>query len=153
MSSTFASNWRHDEPIFIRVSRAGQLDGGLLLITLILIVQAVGVVMMALAGAKLRSWLATRKLRLRRIIPALVCTISVVGMLLAALEGTGPGIWAVAYLRLGALHSMNDALYYSVGSMATRGTTGRPMPLNHAGFRAAVRTHAQISASWGYGDV
>jgi hypothetical protein len=48
----------------------------------------------------------------------------VIGLLLAALHGIESGIWAAAYLWLGALDSPIDALLYSVDSMSTRGASG-----------------------------
>jgi len=40
------------------------------------------------------------------------------------LHGIECAIWAVAYLRLGAFDSAMDALFYSLDSMSTRGTSG-----------------------------
>jgi hypothetical protein len=37
-------------------------------------------------------------------------------------------IWAVAYLWLGALNSLLDAMLFSVDSMATRGASGLVLP-------------------------
>src|SRR5262249_37604386 len=46
------------------------------------------------------------------------------GLLLAVLHGIECGIWAAAYLWLGALDSPTDALLYSVDAMSTRGASG-----------------------------
>jgi hypothetical protein len=50
--------------------------------------------------------------------------ITVNGLLLALVHGVECGIWAVAYLWLGALDSPLDALLFSVDSMSTRGASG-----------------------------
>ena len=52
----------------------------------------------------------------------------VIGLLLAALHGIESGIWAAAYLWLGALNSALDALLFSVNSMTTRGASGLTLP-------------------------
>ena len=54
----------------------------------------------------------------------MICIITVMGMLLAAVHGIECGIWVAAYLWLGALDSPLDALLFSVDSMATRGASG-----------------------------
>ena len=43
---------------------------------------------------------------------------------LAVLHGIECGVWAAAYLWLGALDSPVDALLFSVDSMSTRGASG-----------------------------
>jgi hypothetical protein len=40
------------------------------------------------------------------------------------LHGIEAAIWATAYLWLGALDSLTDAMLYSVDAMATRGASG-----------------------------
>ena len=47
-----------------------------------------------------------------------------VGSVLAVFHGVEWGIWAAAYLRLGAIGSVRDAMLYSVDSMTTRGASG-----------------------------
>jgi hypothetical protein len=53
-----------------------------------------------------------------------ICTITAMGLLLAALHVIEAALWAAAYLRLGALESAETAILYSVDSMATRGASG-----------------------------
>ena len=50
--------------------------------------------------------------------------IGVIGLLLAVLHGIECGIWAAAYLWLGAIDSPMDALLFSLDSMSTRGASG-----------------------------
>ena len=97
---------------------------GLSLIALTMAIHATGVVVMAFVLVRFRARLETRALNLRNLIAILICTIVVIGLLLAALHGIECGIWAVAYLWLGALESPIDALLYSVDSMSTRGASG-----------------------------
>jgi hypothetical protein len=97
---------------------------GLSLIALTIAIHAMGVVMMALAGFRIRARLETRKLHLRHVIPIVIGIVGVVGLLLAVLHGIEAAIWAAAYLCLGALDSPKDAILYSVDSMTTRGASG-----------------------------
>jgi hypothetical protein len=50
--------------------------------------------------------------------------VAAVGMLLAVLHGIEAGIWAAAYVWLGALASPDVAILYSLDSMTTRGASG-----------------------------
>ena len=70
----------------------------------------------------------TPTLNLLRVILILVCLIGVIGLLLVALHGLESGIWAAAYLWLGALDSPLHALLFSVDSMTTRGASGLTLP-------------------------
>ena len=68
--------------------------------------------------------LETRSLHQWNLIAILICATGLMGLLLAMLHVLECGIWAVAYLWLGAVDSSTDALLYSVDSMATLGGTG-----------------------------
>jgi hypothetical protein len=97
---------------------------GLSLIVLTIAIHVMGVVLIALAGMKVRARLAARSLGLWNAIPIVVGVIGVVGLLLATLHGLEAAIWAVAYLWLGALDTPLEAMLFSVDSMATRGASG-----------------------------
>jgi hypothetical protein len=97
---------------------------GLSLIALTIAIHAMGVVMMALTELGIRVRLETRNLGLRHVIPIVIGVVGVVGLLLAALHGIEAGIWAAAYVWLGALDSHKDAILYSLDSMTTRGASG-----------------------------
>jgi hypothetical protein len=58
--------------------------------------------------------------------PALAATamLGAVGCALAVLHGVEAAIWAVAYIRLGALDSFAPAILYSLDSLTTRGESG-----------------------------
>jgi hypothetical protein len=71
-----------------------------------------------------RARLETRSLNLWNRIAIQICVIGVIGLLLAVLHGIECGIWAAAYLWLGAVESPTDALIYSIDSMATLGASG-----------------------------
>ena len=97
---------------------------GLSLSALTIAIHATGVVMMALTELGIRVRLETRNLGLRHVIPIVIGVVGVVGLLLAVLHGIEAGIWAAAYVWLGALDSHKDAILYSLGSMTTRGASG-----------------------------
>src|SRR6516225_9103245 len=97
---------------------------GVLLIVLTMAIHAAAVVTMAFTGLSLRARLETRSLNLWNLIAIQICVIGVIGLLLAVLHGIECGIWAAAYLWLGALDSPIDALLYSVDAMSTRGASG-----------------------------
>jgi hypothetical protein len=58
------------------------------------------------------------------LIAILICIVAVIGLLLAVVLVIECGIWAAAYLWLGALDSPLDALLFSIDSMSTRGASG-----------------------------
>ena len=97
---------------------------GLSLIALTTAIHAMGVVMMAIAGLGIRVRLETRNLGLRDVILIVTGGVGAVGLLLAVLHGIEAAIWAAAYVWLGALDSLQDAILYSLDSMTTRGASG-----------------------------
>ena len=97
---------------------------GLSLIALTLAFHAAFVVMMGIAVVKLRLRLETRGFVLWHLIPIMICMVAVIGLLLAVVLIIECGIWAAAYLWLGALDSPLDALLFSIDSMSTRGASG-----------------------------
>lgn len=97
---------------------------GLPLIALTISIHATGVVTMTLALAGMRDRLRHRRVRLQHAILIVIGVVGVVGLLLAALHGIEAAIWAVAYVRLGAIDSPLDAMLYSVDSITTRGASG-----------------------------
>ena len=97
---------------------------GLSLIVLTMVIHATAVVMLAFVGVGIRVRLETRGLKVWSLIAILICVIGVVGLLLAVLHGIECGIWAAAYLSLGALDSPMDALLFSLDSMSTLGASG-----------------------------
>jgi hypothetical protein len=97
---------------------------GLSLIVLTMAIHATAIVMLAFVGVRIRVWLETRGLKVWNLIAILICVIGVIGLLLAVLHGIECGIWAAAYLWLGALDSPTDALFFSLDAMSTRGASG-----------------------------
>ena len=97
---------------------------GLLLIVLTIAIHAMGVVMMALVGVRIRVGLETRSLGLRLAVPIVIGVVGALGLLLTVLHGIEAAIWATAYLWLGALNLLTDAMLYSVDAMTTRGASG-----------------------------
>jgi hypothetical protein len=97
---------------------------GLLLIVLTMAIHATAIVILAFVGVRIRLRLKTRGLKAWSLIAILICLIGVIGLLLAVLHGIECGIWAAAYLWLGALDSPTDALLFSLDSMSTRGASG-----------------------------
>jgi len=97
---------------------------GLSIIALTIVIHAAAVVMMAFAGVRLRARLETRGVDLWSLIAIQIGAIGVIGLLLIVLHAIECGIWAAAYLWLGALDAPRDALLFSVDSMSTRGASG-----------------------------
>jgi hypothetical protein len=97
---------------------------GLSLIVLTMAIHAAAVVMMAFVGMRVGVRLETLDLSLSNLVAILICVIAVIGLLLAVLHGIECGIWAAAYLWLGAIDSPMDALFFSLDSMSTRGASG-----------------------------
>jgi len=100
------------------------LRWGLSLIVLTIAIHAAAVVMMAFVGVRIRVQLETRRINFWNLIAIMICFISAIGLLLALLHGIECGIWAAAYLWLGALELPADALLFSLDSMSTRGASG-----------------------------
>ena len=97
---------------------------GLSLIALTMAFHAVAVVMMGIVAVKIRFRLENRRFNLWNLIPIMICIVGVMGLLLAVVLLIECGIWAAAYLWLGALDSPLDALLFSIDSMSTRGASG-----------------------------
>src|SRR6516225_4943910 len=97
---------------------------GLSLIALTMAIHAAAVVMMGIVGVKIRVRLDTRGFDLWNLIPIMICIVGAMGLLLAVVLLIECGIWAAAYLWLGALDSPTDALLFSIDSMSTRGASG-----------------------------
>ena len=97
---------------------------GLSLIVLTITIHAAAVLIMAFVGTRIRVQLETRSLHQWNLIAILICATGLMGLLLAMLHVIECGIWAAAYLWLGAVDSPTDALIYSVDSMATLGASG-----------------------------
>jgi len=55
---------------------------------------------------------------------AVLGLLGTVGWVLSALSGFEAAIWALAYLRLGALDTFADAMLYSVNALTTFGSSG-----------------------------
>jgi hypothetical protein len=97
---------------------------GLSLIALTMATHAAAVVMMALVVVKIQVRLETRGLDMWNVVAILIGIVAVIGLLLAVVLVIECGIWAAAYLWLGALDSPTDALLFSIDSMSTRGASG-----------------------------
>ena len=97
---------------------------GLSLITLSIAVHATGVTVMVSSLHSIRVRLERRRLGLSHVLPILIVAVTVLGLLLAGLHGIEAGLWAAAYLWLGAVESPEAALLYSLDTMATRGASG-----------------------------
>ena len=97
---------------------------GLSLTALTIAIHTMGVVMMAVAGLRIKARLGTRVLGFWHAILVVIGVVGTAGLLLAVLHGIEAAIWAAAYVWLGALNLPNDAILYSVDSMTTRGASG-----------------------------
>jgi hypothetical protein len=97
---------------------------GLSLIVLTTAMHATAVTFMVSVLHTIRVRLESRRLGLPYVFAVVISAICVTGLLLAVLHGIEAGLWAVAYVWLGALDLPKTALLYSVDSMATRGASG-----------------------------
>lgn len=95
---------------------------GLSLVALTIIIHATGIVLMALAGVRIRVRMESHQSR--HVLAMMIGLVGVTGLFLAALHGIEAALWAVAYRWLGALDSLADAILYSVDSISTRGASG-----------------------------
>ena len=97
---------------------------GLSLITLTMMVHALGVVMIALGLERLSDRaLHRRHARWQEILLA-AGVFAGVALLLAMLHGIEAGVWAIAYLWLDAIASYREAILFSVDCITTRGAVG-----------------------------
>ena len=53
-----------------------------------------------------------------------ISLIGATGLLLAMLHGAEAAVWATAYWQLGAIGTLEEAMFYSVDSITTRGASG-----------------------------
>ena len=83
-----------------------------------------GVTLLVFALHRFRVRLQRRNLPLPNVIAILVVAFTAMGLLLAVLHGLEAALWAAAYLWLGAFHSPETAIFYSIDSMTTLGTAG-----------------------------
>jgi hypothetical protein len=97
---------------------------GLCLIALTIAAHAFGVVTLARCLRQVGA--ATRKHGrvIRHPLALTAGLVGAIGWVLAIFHGIEAAIWAVAYLWLGAIGSMREAMLYSVDSITTRGASG-----------------------------
>ena len=94
----------------------------MVLIALTIAIHVPGVVA---AGRALRSFLDDeRHNRYFETAAGSILATVVITLWLALLHGFESIVWAVAYVKLGAMSSYADAVLYSVDSMVTRGSSG-----------------------------
>ena len=98
------------------------------LIVLTIAIHSTGVVMLALLGARIRDSVENRPVPPHAAIALVTGLIGAVGLVLAALHGLEAMLWAVAYVWIGAIGSLLDALLYSLGAMTTAGAPGLGLP-------------------------
>jgi hypothetical protein len=108
MSPTWTTNW----------------IWGLLLVALTFVIHAVGIVIIGLMLGRAEAAMRMREWGLSGTLVAAALLIGSAGWMLAVLHGLEAMFWAEAYLLLGAVGSLGDAMLYSVDSMTTRGASG-----------------------------
>jgi hypothetical protein len=96
----------------------------LALIVLTTAVHSFGIVVLSLIGVRIHAYLKGQRLHFRQAVIILTMIIGAIGLSLTVLHGVEAALWAVAYLWLGALDTLVQALLYSVDSMTTRGASG-----------------------------
>ena len=96
----------------------------LALIVLTTAVHSFGIVVLSLLGVRVHAYLKGQRLHFWQAVVILAMIIGAIGLSLAVLHGVEAALWAAAYLWLGALDTLVQALLYSVNSMTTRGASG-----------------------------
>jgi hypothetical protein len=94
------------------------------LIVLTTAMHSFGIVLMSLIGVRVHAYLRGQYLHFWRAVVILTMLIAAIGLSLTVLHGLEAALWAVAYLWLGALDTLAQALLFSVDSMTTRGASG-----------------------------
>lgn len=92
---------------------------GLSLIGLTMAVHGTGLVLVVLVLDRLRDRIASRDA-----LTTIVVLVCVVGVFLAALHVLEAALWAIAYWWVGAIATPEEAIFYSVDSISTRGAPG-----------------------------
>lgn len=96
----------------------------LVLIATTIIIHAVGIILIAVALERVRADFLHRRPDFEEGALGGFLIFVMVALSLAALHALESIIWAVAYVKLGALTSPAGAALYSVDSMTTRGASG-----------------------------
>lgn len=96
----------------------------LVLIAVTIALHVIAVVLIGSGIEKVRGRLLRRGSTYLDGMTGSIVVIVAIALLLAFMHGVECMIWAVVYVRLGALPSPADAVLYSVDSMTTRGASG-----------------------------
>jgi hypothetical protein len=117
---------------------------GLSLIALTTAMHATGVsfLVSVMHGARIR--LERRRLSLMHVCAIGIVAFTGMAVLLVALHMIEAALWAAAYLWLGAIGSIQAAMFYSVDSMATRGASGLVLDLHWQMLGALEATNGML---------
>jgi hypothetical protein len=96
----------------------------LALIVLTTAMHSFGIVVLSLIGVRVHAYLKGQPLHFWQAVMILTMVIGAIGLSLAVLHGLEAALWAGAYLWLGAIDTLVQALLFSVDSMTTRGASG-----------------------------
>lgn len=96
----------------------------LALIVLTTAMHSFGIVVLSLVGVRVHAYLKGQPLRFWQAVMMLTMVIGAIGLSLAVLHGLEAALSAGAYLWLGAIDTLVQALLFSVDSMTTRGASG-----------------------------
>jgi hypothetical protein len=97
---------------------------GLCLIVLTTAIHSLGIALMSIPGWRIRIALEHRHVAFWQGVAIVTSRIAAIGLLLAVLHGIETALWAAAYLGLGALDNVAEAMLFSIDSMTTRGASG-----------------------------
>jgi hypothetical protein len=96
---------------------------GLLLITASLVMHAIGLGLIAMALTRLLGRIVVdRHERPAAFLFSFATVVGLAALLLAILHGIEAMLWAAAYVALGAMPNIPDAVYFSLAMMSTSGT-------------------------------
>ena len=108
----------------MEVNWGGSWCWGLLLLTVTTAVHAFGIVIIFRGLRSIVQLAKTHESQIRHPLAFAVVVIAMVGLLLAVLHGVEAFLWATAYLLIGAMDTLRDAILYSLDSLTTRGSSG-----------------------------
>ena len=89
-----------------------------------MVIHAIGLVLIAQVLGRAEVMIQARRWGRSSTLLTSMILIGVAGWMLAVLHGLKAGLWAGAYLLLGAIGSLADAMLYSIDSITTRGASG-----------------------------
>ncbi|PCE29082.1 hypothetical protein [Burkholderia ubonensis] len=97
---------------------------GVLLGMATILVHAAAMVFLAVVARRVRDALDVRRDNIHAQLRKVIAIIALICIALGLLHTLEAAAWAAVFVRLDAMSTFGDALFYSIDSMATRGASG-----------------------------